>query len=483
MAESYKQLSLQSSLQSNKSRTIEKGNCKDHRSEYRKNLDKLKYCWFNEKGFYCKYGENCWNRHRFNNLICKDFVNRKCKHYHCKYLHDVKAIKLLKESGSLEENISHPPSKMEKDKEKLTNVDSIMAVKEKVSDRQNADEVLQENSAIPGDTHKPTIINSHIMNNNSEVALQEYADLPGGKTDEDVLSETNKILNLSRSDMEVVDFWTNDGGDVDDILQNIADPGTGGLQKVDGNVVDNNNNNTHNNDVTESVVNNNISEVLQENAAIPGDSHKPTIVNSGINNKGEVVLQENADIPEDKTDEDVPSDTNKILNLVQRGDFELQHQYSKDDFRKIIVPGDGFCLIHAVIQSLKALDVQTPPKEDLVKDLKLGLAENFDTYRSHINTTESDPIAEMEEYATFGKYNSDIGDFLLPLISNHLNIRIVLLMTKGEVYMETKDLHSYAPDSFAETIFLEFNGYHYDSLIPKDLKVDFQEVKRKVKAD
>ena len=42
-------------------------------------------------------------------------------------------------------------------------------------------------------------------------------------------------------------------------------------------------------------------------------------------------------------------------------------------------------------------------------------------YSGYINTTETDPTAEMEEYAKYGRYNSAIGDFLIPTKTTYCN--------------------------------------------------------------
>ena len=109
-------------------------------------------------------------------------------------------------------------------------------------------------------------------------------------------------------------------------------------------------------------------------------------------------------------------------------------------------------------------------KDNLLEDLRKELTTKIETYRQAINTLETDPIRELEEYTKSGKYNSNLGDLIIPLLSNQQKIRVVLLQQRDEEYVLEHEGHVYAPEGYEKTIYLEKEPLHYNALLPETRK-------------
>ena len=97
---------------------------------------------------------------------------------------------------------------------------------------------------------------------------------------------------------------------------------------------------------------------------------------------------------------------------------ELQIRFPIEQFQKIKIPGDGFCMVQSVLETLKT----NKTKRETLDNMKTELYSNIDEYRQFINTVDTDPIAEMERYIRSGKYTSNLADLVIPMLSNVLNV-------------------------------------------------------------
>ena len=108
-------------------------------------------------------------------------------------------------------------------------------------------------------------------------------------------------------------------------------------------------------------------------------------------------------------------------------------------------------------------------KRELLDKMKVELYEHIDEYRKFINTLETDPMEEMERYIQSGRYTTNLADLVIPMLTKVLNICIVVVQFDDEEQtykVVNKDLHVFKPDREAdETVYLEFSGDHYDTLI------------------
>ena len=108
-------------------------------------------------------------------------------------------------------------------------------------------------------------------------------------------------------------------------------------------------------------------------------------------------------------------------------------------------------------------------KREVLDEMKVELYNNIDEYTNFINTLETDPVEEMERYISSGKYTSNLADLVIPILTKVLNIRIVVVQFDNDEQaykIVNKDLHVFkANDEFEETVYLQFSGDHYDTLI------------------
>ena len=140
---------------------------------------------------------------------------------------------------------------------------------------------------------------------------------------------------------------------------------------------------------------------------------------------------------------------NKNKNSVEENVEKIKDTYPTQTFFKHKIRGDGYCILNSTLKCLKHTGVVTiSSKERLLEDLRVELHSNIEEYKSAINTEETDPIQELEEYTKTGQYNTNLGDLIIPLLSNQLGIRIVLLQQKGGLYVLEHEGHVYAPNYF-----------------------------------
>lgn len=80
--------------------------------------------------------------------------------------------------------------------------------------------------------------------------------------------------------------------------------------------------------------------------------------------------------------------------------YSVRMQYKKDEFERIVINGDGHCMLNSIIVALKAEKILT--KEEVLKKLEKLFLNNYNKYSQYINTEEVDPIKELTEYCHYG---------------------------------------------------------------------------------
>ena len=145
----------------------------------------------------------------------------------------------------------------------------------------------------------------------------------------------------------------------------------------------------------------------------------------------------------------------------------VQDSYPLTYFEKVKIRGDGLCMINSVIEVLKSKMISVTA-DQLIEQITDEFRCNIGQYMEFTNGLDSDPLEEIENYKKYRKYNSALADLIIPLISQTLNIRIVILELDEvtEMYnLVNRSLHIYSPETYSETIFLEKEPDHYNSLI------------------
>ena len=100
-------------------------------------------------------------------------------------------------------------------------------------------------------------------------------------------------------------------------------------------------------------------------------------------------------------------------------------------------------------------------------------------YKQFMSLEDTDPVGEMNNYIKHGVYESDIGDMILHIAANLLNMRIFALRycpLTNEYKLPHKhfitspiDVVLELPMPIQQTIMLLKNSKHYDDLIFKGL--------------
>ena len=149
---------------------------------------------------------------------------------------------------------------------------------------------------------------------------------------------------------------------------------------------------------------------------------------------------------------------------------EIRDKYAQEELDRVIIRGDGYCMVQSILKSMESERREVPTKEEMMKDIHKMLYEQIEEYRHYINA-DTDPIAEIEDYIKHGKYNAAISDLLIPMISKCLEVRIVILhANKRELTYELQNKnHIIAPDNYKDTIYIEKCGEHYNTLVTKEI--------------
>ena len=142
-------------------------------------------------------------------------------------------------------------------------------------------------------------------------------------------------------------------------------------------------------------------------------------------------------------------------------------EFPVSNFTKGSVKGDGHCMIHSVLSALEKNGLTPLTKEEILDLIKPSFQEDLEKYRPFIDGYSSDPIAEIDSYVTDANYNSNIGDFIIPVLADILKTRIIVMeLNKDKTkYMTSEDL-TYPSFSVATTdqVYVLKNGSHYDPL-------------------
>ena len=88
----------------------------------------------------------------------------------------------------------------------------------------------------------------------------------------------------------------------------------------------------------------------------------------------------------------------------------------------------------------------------------------------YINNDEQiDPMEQMKNYKARGSYNSAIGDIIIPMMSDMLQIRIVILKGVGNDYVLQNREHIFGKKD-QDTVYFRQKRQHYDALIEKRVR-------------
>ena len=135
------------------------------------------------------------------------------------------------------------------------------------------------------------------------------------------------------------------------------------------------------------------------------------------------------------------------------------------ELRYSLPPPDGHCLLHSVVSSLR---LQMNPSVKitnamLLECLRKQVYEFRSQYKGFIK--HHMPITGFHRYAVHRHYESEFGDLAPQIISNALNIQLIILSEAAGSFTIMKASPCYNPDALP--LFLHKHGKHYNGISPK----------------
>ena len=140
------------------------------------------------------------------------------------------------------------------------------------------------------------------------------------------------------------------------------------------------------------------------------------------------------------------------------------------------VYGDGYCFIQSITKCLQNVGRHIS-KSALLNEIEEEILCHIGYYKQFMSLEDTDPVGEMPNYIKHAVYESDIGDMVLHIVGNLLNIRIVVLhyypltneyeLPHKRFIISPVVVVSELPLPIQQTIMLLKNSKHYDDLIFK----------------
>ena len=86
----------------------------------------------------------------------------------------------------------------------------------------------------------------------------------------------------------------------------------------------------------------------------------------------------------------------------EKFDSSIIRVYQKDEVAIYQSPGEGRCVVHSVIRSMRDQDLKaTPTTDNLIDMVIFEILNNLNFYGAFINAEEVDFIEELERYENF----------------------------------------------------------------------------------
>ena len=83
--------------------------------------------------------------------------------------------------------------------------------------------------------------------------------------------------------------------------------------------------------------------------------------------------------------------------------------------------GDGYCILESIIKCLQNVGRHIN-KSVVLNEIQEEILRQTGYYKQFMSLEDNDPVAEMTNYIKHGVYESDIGDMILHIVVNLLNI-------------------------------------------------------------
>ena len=128
-------------------------------------------------------------------------------------------------------------------------------------------------------------------------------------------------------------------------------------------------------------------------------------------------------------------------------------------------PPDGHCLLHSVVSSLRlqmnhSVEITNAMLLECLRKQVYEFRSQYEGFIKHHVL-----ITGYHRYAIHSHYESEFGDLAPQMISNALNIQLIILSEAAGSFTIMKVSPCYNPDALP--LFLHKNGKHYNGISPK----------------
>ena len=144
----------------------------------------------------------------------------------------------------------------------------------------------------------------------------------------------------------------------------------------------------------------------------------------------------------------------------------LDNGILQNNFRVIISPGDGYCLLHSLSLSLKSQfpDSHALSINGLINFLKKEAILHKERYLSAFENNSSNSLLHgLSEYIHNRVYDSVFGDIVPQLLADSLGIDICILYRDGQLWKHTPVMSCRKAKS---CVFIFKIAKHYDAVVP-----------------
>ena len=138
------------------------------------------------------------------------------------------------------------------------------------------------------------------------------------------------------------------------------------------------------------------------------------------------------------------------------------------NFNLLSTPGDGHCLLHAVIKSWQAqvLDLPPPTLHSLICDIFTHSISNTKFYEFTPQLKWLDYIKQVSDYVLRKCYNTSFGDLVPAVISNALSVSISIIDISEDLVLSYLSLTPHNTTPLTKIVIHRQND-HYSGLSPK----------------
>ncbi len=133
---------------------------------------------------------------------------------------------------------------------------------------------------------------------------------------------------------------------------------------------------------------------------------------------------------------------------------------------KVEVQRDGLCMLHAVYGGLSSQTV-TPSEEAIKHKVLHEFLDHVDDYMPYSVLSAENTLAEVENWAKTGRYSSDSADLILHILSQVLDLRLLIAQQSVEGCVDILELLPHRHDENLvvtpfKTVHLIKEGQHFN---------------------